>query len=117
MRQVSGGESDARRWAEPPGQVKRSGNRSWFSPKGRRPSLSIWHKAQEISSDLLGCAKVPTGAALIKLVGRYEDARRRAQALDHKHEMDGSPPRANPSSSLWCLVDQIRVSGHPGGQH
>jgi hypothetical protein len=74
------------------------------------------HKAQEISSDLLGCAKVPTAAALIKLVGRYEDARRRAQALDRKHQMDGSPPRSNPSSSLWCLVDEIRGPGHPGGQ-
>ena len=72
------------------------------------------HKAQEISSDLLGCAKVPTAAALIELVGCYEDARRRAQALDRKHEMDGSPPRSNPSSSLWCLVDEIGP-GHPGG--
>jgi RloB-like protein len=70
------------------------------------------HKAQEISSDLLGCAKVPTVPALIELVGRYEDARRRARALDHKHELDGSPPRSNPSSSLWCLVDQIRGSEH-----
>ena len=65
-------------------------------------------KVQAISSDLLGCAKVPTVAALIELVGRYEDARRRAQALDRKHALDGSPPRSNPSSSLWCLVDQIR---------
>ena len=68
------------------------------------------HKAQEISSDLLGCAKVPTAAALIELVGRYEAARRRAQALDRKHELDGSPPRSNPSSSMWCLIDQIRGS-------
>ena len=74
------------------------------------------HKAQEISSELLGCAKVPTAAALIKLVCRYEDARRRAQALDRKHELDGSPPRANPSSSLWCLVDQIRGPEQQGTQ-
>jgi hypothetical protein len=32
---------------------------------------------EEISSDLLGCAKVPTAGALIELVARYEDARRR----------------------------------------
>jgi hypothetical protein len=36
------------------------------------------HKAQQVSADLLGCAKVPTIAALTELVGRYEDARRRA---------------------------------------
>lgn len=74
------------------------------------------HKAQAISSDLLGCTKVPTAAALTELARRYEDARRRAQALDRKHELDGSPPRSNPSSSLWQLVDQIRGSdqGPPG---
>jgi hypothetical protein len=71
------------------------------------------HKAQEISSDLLGCAKVPTAAALTELVVRHEDARRRAQELDRKHELDGSPALSNPSSSLWCLVDQIRGAGHP----
>lgn len=73
-------------------------------------------KAQEISSDLLGCAKVPTAAALTQLVGRYEDARRRAQALDRKHKLDGSPARSNPSSNLWCLVDQIRGPRHPQAQ-
>jgi len=73
-------------------------------------------KVQEISSDLLGCAKVPTSAALTELVGRYEDARRRAQALDRKHELDGSPLRSNPSSSLWCLVDQIRGAERSGAQ-
>lgn len=66
------------------------------------------HKAQEISSGLLECGKVPTAAALNELIGRYEEARRRAQALDRKHELDGSPPRSNPSSGVWCLIDQIR---------
>lgn len=65
-------------------------------------------KAQEMSSGLLGFEKVPTAAALIELSARYEDARRRAQALDRKHDLDGSPPRSNPSSSMWCLVDQVR---------
>lgn len=66
------------------------------------------HKAQSLSSDLLGCAKIPTTAALAKLTDRHEDARRRAQALDRKHDLDGSPPRSNPSSSAWQLVDAIR---------
>ena len=69
------------------------------------------HKAQQISSDLFGFEKVPTAVALIKLAARYEDARQRAQALDRKHELDGSPPRSNPSSSMWCLIDQIREPG------
>jgi hypothetical protein len=49
--------------------------------------------------------KTPTTAALADLVGRYEDARRRAKALDEKHRLDGSSPRSNPSSGTWCLID------------
>jgi hypothetical protein len=64
--------------------------------------------AQRRSSDLLGCGKVPTPAALADLTGRYEEARRRARALDSKHALDGSPPRSNPSSGIWRLIDRIR---------
>jgi RloB-like protein len=64
--------------------------------------------AQRKSSDLLGCGKVPTQAALKDLVDRYEEARRRARALDGKHALDGSPPRSNPSSGVWRLIDRIR---------
>jgi hypothetical protein len=66
------------------------------------------HKAQSLCRDLLGCDKVLTPAALAELAGRYEEARGRAQALDRKHEMDASPPRSNPSSGAWHLIDQIR---------
>ena len=72
------------------------------------------HKAQHIASNLLGCEKLPTPTALNELTNRYGDARRRAQALDRKHELDGSPPRSNPSSNLWCLIDQIRGAEQPG---
>jgi hypothetical protein len=75
--------------------------------------------AQRKSSDLLGCAKVPTPAALTDLVGRYEEARRRARALDSKHALDGSPALSNPSSGLWRLIDRIRdatdTCGSPNG--
>lgn len=66
--------------------------------------------AQRKSSDLLGCGKTPTPAALTGLVGRYEEARRRARALDDKHALDGSPPHSNPSSGIWRLIDRIRAS-------
>jgi hypothetical protein len=64
--------------------------------------------AQRMSSDLLGCTKVPTTTALADLAGRYEDGRRRAKLLDQKHELDGSPPGSNPSSATWRLIDRIR---------
>lgn len=67
--------------------------------------------AQRKSNDLLKSGKSPTTAALAALVNQYEDARRRATALDEKHRLDGSPPRSNPSSGAWCLIDQIRQSG------
>jgi hypothetical protein len=66
--------------------------------------------AQHRSRELLGCEKVLTPDALEHLGQRYEDARKRAQDLDTKHEGDGSPPRSNPSSSLWKLIDRIRDS-------
>jgi RloB-like protein len=67
--------------------------------------------AQRKSSDLLKFGKTPTTAALADLVSRYEDARRRAKALDEKHRLDGAPQRSNPSSGAWCLIGQIRQPG------
>ncbi|HUN33574.1 MAG TPA: RloB family protein, partial [Trebonia sp.] len=48
------------------------------------------YEAQRKSLELLASGKVPSQAALAELVGRYDDARRRAQALDKKHDRDGS---------------------------
>jgi hypothetical protein len=99
--------------------------RSGISVALSNPCIELWfllhfedqwaeihrHDAQRRSSVLLACGKAPTPAALAELVSRYEDARRRAQALDKKHDGDGSPPRSNPSSGTWQLIDQIK-----GGQ-
>jgi len=71
--------------------------------------------AQRRSSDLLGCGKAPTPVALTALAGGYPEARRRARALDSKHVLDGSPPRSNPSSGLWRLIDRIRPPGRASG--
>ena len=54
-------------------------------------------------------APVLTGPALAALSARYDDAKQRAQQLDVKHAGDGSPPRSNPSSNMWELVDRIRA--------
>lgn len=35
-------------------------------------------------------------------------AKHRALELDRMHERNGSPPRANPSSEVWRLVDRLR---------
>jgi hypothetical protein len=58
--------------------------------------------------ELLGCEKGLSDAALELLGERYDDARARAIGLDAKHAGDGSPPRSNPSSEVWKLVDRIR---------
>lgn len=42
------------------------------------------------------------------LVTCYEQAKQRAQRLDAKHRGDGSPPRTNPSTDVWRLVDCVR---------
>jgi hypothetical protein len=42
------------------------------------------------------------------VTSQYQDARHRAQALDRKHDLDGSPPRSKPSSEAWRLIETIR---------
>jgi hypothetical protein len=66
--------------------------------------------AQRQAAGFLGCGKVLTAEALTELESRHSAARTRAQALDAKHDGDGSPPRSNPSSGVWRLVDQITSS-------
>jgi hypothetical protein len=65
------------------------------------------HAAQDRSADLLSCQKNLTPAATDDLYARLNDARRRAQQLDEKHDGDGSPPRSNPSSDVWRLIDYL----------
>lgn len=64
---------------------------------------------QRLSRQLLGCDKVLTGPALAALSDRYDIAKQRAQQLHAKHAGDGSPPRSNPSTNMWELVDRIRA--------
>ena len=66
------------------------------------------HVAQRRSAEVLGCGKNLTLAAIERLYELYDDAQRRARSLDVKHEGDGSPPRSNPSSDVWRLVEQAR---------
>ncbi|MCQ3807227.1 MAG: RloB family protein [Acidimicrobiaceae bacterium] len=65
------------------------------------------HEAQQRSNVLLGCKKRLTRDALVQLRADFDSARTRAQALDQKHDLDGTAPRANPSSSVWCLIEAI----------
>ena len=66
------------------------------------------HQAQDRSEQLLGCGKTLTPAATDLMYHLHADARNRAQSLDAKHEGDGSPPRSNPSSDVWKLIDRAR---------
>lgn len=82
----------------------------WFILHFEDQTASIHrHDAQHRATDLLGCGKVLTAAAAEDLVVRYDEARARARALDLKHTGDGSPPRSNPSSDMWRLIDRIRA--------
>lgn len=65
-------------------------------------------EAQRRSKTLLGCDKVLTQAALDLLVGNYNSAKSRAQALKVKHEGDEAVQPWNPYSSIWKLVDEIK---------
>ncbi len=65
------------------------------------------HDAQQRSKELLGCEKRLTHVALGQLETTFNSARTRAQALDRKHDLDGSAPRSNPSSTVWELIEAI----------
>lgn len=86
----------------------------WFILHFEDQTASIHrHDAQRRATDLLGCGKALTVAVAEGLVARFDGARTRAHALDLKHAGDGSPPRSNPSSDMWRLIDRIRAA-HPG---
>jgi hypothetical protein len=81
----------------------------WFLLHFQEQNAAIErHEAQRKAAEYLSRGKTPTSAALAALFSQYEDARRRAQTLDRKHELDGSPPRSNPSSNAWRLIETIR---------
>lgn len=63
--------------------------------------------AQGESERLLKCGKRLTPQALEALDGSFGDAKSRALQLDDWHDGNDSPPRSNPSSSVWALVERI----------
>lgn len=67
--------------------------------------------AQTLSKQWLECGKVLSERALTLLTEGHPAARGRAEALDAKHLGDGRPPRSNPSSGMWRLID--RITGEP----
>lgn len=81
----------------------------WFLLHSRAHTAYIErHDLQKEWRDLSGCKdKHLSPAALDLLNENYEDARARAEHLDKKHRLDGSPEQANPSSSLWRLVQAV----------
>ncbi len=70
-------------------------------------------EAQHRAAELLGCKKNLNAAATDRLYDLFDTARQRATALDAKHAGDGSPPRSNPSSDVWRLIDDARSLHSP----
>ena len=64
---------------------------------------------QKVSKRLLKCEKRLTPEALESLDESFDNAKRRALQLDSWHEGNDSPPRSNPSSSVWELVERISI--------
>ena len=67
------------------------------------------HVVQRLASELgLADGKRIPDSARQALVEGFETARQRARALDERHDGDGRPPRSNPSTDVWQLVDRLR---------
>lgn len=70
-------------------------------------------KIQQRSDELqLTSNKRILPAAEAILIDNVDTAKLRAKALDRRHADNGSPPRTNPSTDAWRLVDQLRVGLH-----
>lgn len=65
-------------------------------------------QAKSAARELLGCGEALTSEALRELQERFDEARSRARQLDAWHEANGSPPRSNPCSDVWRLIDRIQ---------
>ena len=65
----------------------------------------IQHRARELG--LVDGKSIPE-SAIRRLTEGYEDAKRRAHALDTMHHGDGRTAGSNPSSGVWRLIDSIR---------
>lgn len=73
------------------------------------------HDIQQRSDELqLTAKKHVLPAAEPILIDTVENAKQRATALDRRHAGNGSPPRSNPSTDVWLLVDRLRA-GMRGG--
>ena len=71
---------------------------------------TIQRRARDL--DLLAGKSIPE-SAWPRLAEGYEDAKRRAQALDTMHHGDGRTAGSNPSSGVWRLIDSIRAGPLP----
>ena len=82
----------------------------WFVLHVREQTAFInRHDVQRLANELGLCdgKKIPV-AAWTALVEAFDDAKRRARALDERHTGNDSPPRENPSTDVWRLVDGLR---------
>ena len=66
-------------------------------------------EAQKLASqlDLIQRKNISTTAWPV-LEEHYEEAKQRAMHLDRLHKGNNSPPRHNPTTNIWQLVDRIR---------
>ncbi|MCE2515215.1 MAG: RloB domain-containing protein [Acidobacteria bacterium] len=67
------------------------------------------HRAQQRSAELgLSHDKAIPQDAQNTLIDTFETAKQRAIDLSERHAGNGSPPRTNPSTDVWRLVDRLR---------
>lgn len=67
------------------------------------------HRVQRLSADLgLSSNKTIPQDVRTTLIDTFESAKQRAIDLSRRHAGNGSPPRTNPSTDVWRLVDCLR---------
>lgn len=67
-------------------------------------------EAQSAVRPYLGQGKTIAASVASELIARNDLAADRARKLAMRHDQNGSPPRANPSSTVWRLIEDLRKS-------
>ena len=83
----------------------------WFLLHFRDQTAHIERKAAiSAAKSETKCGKHLTAAAVTELVKRHPDARKRSIGLEERHRLNGTPMPANPSSSVWRLIDDVTAA-------
>jgi hypothetical protein len=75
----------------------------------KAPIISYPRRSEAAVRPHVGASKTITEPVALQLIALHDDAAARAKQLAERHRLNGSTPGSNPSSTVWRLIDDLRV--------